>query len=56
MKLPRSVSDAGSADSIDPAGSSDRRGWHSGKIKADRASEEVKSAKTKPPNHIAAPL
>jgi hypothetical protein len=49
MKLHRPVAHAGSSGPVDPAGSPACRGWRSGKVKADRTSEDPKSGKTKPP-------
>ena len=48
LKLHDPVAHTGSSGSVDPAGSPARLGWRSGKVKADRTSEDAKSAKTKP--------
>ena len=48
MKLHRPVAHAGSSGPVDPAGSPACRGWRSGKVRADRTSEEVKYHKTNP--------
>ncbi len=56
IKLRRPVARAGSSDPIDPADSSARRGWCSGRFRADRTSGDAKSGKTKPPWYAAGVL
>jgi hypothetical protein len=47
-RLRRWFAHAGSSGPVDPAGFPACRGWRSGKIKADRASQEVKYRETNP--------